>query len=89
MLFVKISNPDMSIPEVTPKKLSPCISVCKADEELGVCIGCYRTPDEVASWKTSSEASQYEILKDLPLRRKKILREMYQDRDIKESYKIG
>ena len=89
MLSEKINNLDMSVSEVAPKKLSPCISVCKTDEALGLCIGCYRTPDEIATWKASSEASQYEILKDLPLRRKKILREMYQGRDIKESYKIG
>ncbi len=29
---------------------SPCISVCTMDAETGLCIGCYRTLDEIAGW---------------------------------------
>lgn len=28
---------------------SPCISVCKLDKS-GVCVGCYRTIDEIRDW---------------------------------------
>ena len=29
---------------------SPCINVCAIDPALGVCVGCFRTLDEVAAW---------------------------------------
>lgn len=35
------------IPEEAP---SPCINVCKMDDALGLCVGCYRTLKEIAGW---------------------------------------
>ena len=29
---------------------SPCIGICRLDERSGVCIGCYRTIQEIARW---------------------------------------
>ena len=29
---------------------SPCISVCRMDERTGLCSGCLRTIDEIATW---------------------------------------
>lgn len=29
---------------------SPCISVCAMDDVSGLCIGCYRTLDEIQGW---------------------------------------
>jgi predicted Fe-S protein YdhL (DUF1289 family) len=29
---------------------SPCIGVCRLDEGSGVCVGCYRTIQEIARW---------------------------------------
>ena len=29
---------------------SPCISVCKMDEDSGLCLGCLRTLDEIRLW---------------------------------------
>ena len=29
---------------------SPCISVCRMDDNSGLCIGCYRTIDEIVAW---------------------------------------
>jgi predicted Fe-S protein YdhL (DUF1289 family) len=29
---------------------SPCVSICKMSESSGLCLGCYRTLDEIASW---------------------------------------
>lgn len=31
---------------------SPCISVCRMNEASGLCEGCLRTIDEIASWST-------------------------------------
>jgi uncharacterized protein len=29
---------------------SPCISVCAMDEMSGLCLGCYRTLEEIQGW---------------------------------------
>jgi uncharacterized protein len=35
---------------------SPCISVCTMDAQTGLCIGCYRTLDEIAAWSGLDDA---------------------------------
>ena len=47
---------------------TPCIKVCVVDGESGLCMGCYRTLQEVAGWARLSEATRAAILDDLPLR---------------------
>jgi predicted Fe-S protein YdhL (DUF1289 family) len=34
---------------------SPCVKICKLDEENGVCIGCGRTIEEITNWSTFSD----------------------------------
>lgn len=34
---------------------SPCISVCRMDPHSGLCLGCYRTLDEIVAWGGSTE----------------------------------
>ena len=29
---------------------SPCISVCRMDDRTGLCLGCFRTIDEIVAW---------------------------------------
>ncbi len=29
---------------------SPCISICRMSDSTGLCLGCFRTRDEIASW---------------------------------------
>ena len=48
---------------------SPCTSVCVLDPEHRVCIGCYRTIDEIASWGSASDDAKRAILAQLPTRR--------------------
>jgi predicted Fe-S protein YdhL (DUF1289 family) len=40
---------------------SPCISVCLLDEK-DVCLGCYRTADEITDWFMASQAEKRMIL---------------------------
>lgn len=44
-------EPDGDVP-------SPCISVCTMDADTGLCIGCYRTLDEIAGWSGMDDASK-------------------------------
>jgi len=48
---------------------SPCINVCTLDAQTQVCLGCYRTIDEIAAWGGASNAERAAILAELPARR--------------------
>lgn len=41
---------------------SPCISVCKINTESTFCIGCWRTKNEIKSWKEATDSARLEIL---------------------------
>ena len=48
---------------------SPCISICALDPTTGLCLGCYRSRDEIAAWRTMTEAQQKSLLYRLHARR--------------------
>lgn len=39
---------------------SPCINVCRMQDHL--CLGCYRTLDEIAQWSQMSDADKRHVL---------------------------
>lgn len=41
---------------------SPCISVCALDDD-GLCIGCWRTVDEIAAWRALDDAERRAVLR--------------------------
>jgi len=47
---------------------SPCIKTCQIDQQTGLCLGCFRSLDEIASWTRFSDDQRAEILADLPMR---------------------
>jgi predicted Fe-S protein YdhL (DUF1289 family) len=51
---------------------SPCIKVCQMDPVRGVCIGCCRTLDEIARWGGMSDLEQFQVLEQLPERRRRL-----------------
>ena len=48
---------------------SPCISICQMDPQADVCLGCYRTRQEIASWSRMSVEAQRDLLAVLNERR--------------------
>ena len=44
-------SPDCRVP-------SPCISVCCMDDTRGLCLGCFRTLDEIVQWGRTGEAEK-------------------------------
>ncbi|MES2767298.1 MAG: DUF1289 domain-containing protein [Bacteroidota bacterium] len=48
---------------------SPCINICYMDEAQNVCIGCYRTLDEIARWGAASDVVKKQILKAIEVRK--------------------
>ncbi|HVK53523.1 MAG TPA: DUF1289 domain-containing protein [Burkholderiales bacterium] len=49
--------------------LSPCIQVCKLDPSTNVCIGCYRSIEEIANWRRYSNREKKAALDAACLRR--------------------
>ena len=47
---------------------SPCTELCIIDEDTGLCVGCYRTSDEIASWSDFNNEKKREILQEIVLR---------------------
>jgi len=52
-----------------PGVASPCISVCVMDRATGLCSGCLRTLDEIASWSALDDDARRAIVARLPARR--------------------
>jgi predicted Fe-S protein YdhL (DUF1289 family) len=45
----------------TGEFISPCISVCRIGEASGLCLGCFRTRDEIARWSTAGDAEKRSV----------------------------
>ncbi len=41
---------------------SPCTNVCQIDRKTGLCLGCGRTLDEIATWATLSADERCAIM---------------------------
>lgn len=49
--------------------LTPCIKVCFVDDASGLCLGCFRTLEEIAAWASYPEAERERLMASLPARR--------------------
>ena len=41
---------------------SPCVEVCRMDPAKDVCVGCWRTLDEIARWRDMNDAEREVVL---------------------------
>ena len=41
---------------------SPCIGICQLDVSMSICVGCFRTRQEVAMWSDVSDDEKKEIV---------------------------
>ena len=49
--------------------VSPCTKICVIEPDDGLCAGCARTLDEIATWGVLSPEARRSIMVALPLRR--------------------
>lgn len=47
---------------------SPCVKVCFVDPGAGICVGCFRTMEELGCWTRYSDAERAAIMDALPER---------------------
>ena len=43
---------------------SPCLDVCKFDRKAGLCVGCFRTSDEIRQWRKLTDHKRRGILSE-------------------------
>ena len=44
---------------------SPCVQVCVLHPEARICLGCYRTSEEIAGWASMTPEERREIMEGL------------------------
>ncbi|MEE9388744.1 MAG: DUF1289 domain-containing protein [Paracoccaceae bacterium] len=47
---------------------SPCINICVIHPKARICIGCFRTGDEIARWSAMTPEQRQELKAELPQR---------------------
>ena len=63
-----------------PAIASPCVNTCVIHPGARICVGCYRTGDEIASWTRYTDAQRAELMAALPARAARLT-----DRDARPS----
>lgn len=62
-----MSDPSQPFPApATPT--SPCVRICVIDEPSGLCRGCLRTLEEIATWSTMAEETRRKVMATLSSR---------------------
>ncbi len=51
---------------------SPCVMVCTVDGASGLCLGCLRTLQEIATWSRMTDEARAAVMTDLPGRKGRI-----------------
>jgi len=45
---------------------SPCVRICVLHQDEGICIGCYRTRDEIGKWSLMTDEERAKLMEELP-----------------------
>lgn len=47
---------------------SPCVNICSIDPKTRICMGCWRSLDEIAGWSGMSPKARRAVMVTLPAR---------------------
>ena len=68
-----MSQPTASEPARPPRSIAtPCVMVCTVDGASGLCLGCFRTLPEIATWSRMSDEERAKVMDELNGRRGQI-----------------
>jgi prolyl-tRNA editing enzyme YbaK/EbsC (Cys-tRNA(Pro) deacylase)/predicted Fe-S protein YdhL (DUF1289 family) len=56
-----LSDRSASVQAAGKSSMSPCVSVCRMDETLDICLGCLRTRDELRDWATLADDAKFAV----------------------------
>ena len=63
----------MTGPSGPPRAVAtPCVMVCAVDGESGLCLGCFRTLQEIATWSRMTDEARAAVMADLSSRKGRI-----------------
>jgi len=48
---------------------SPCTDVCKLDQETGLCLGCFRSREEIKTFRSMDDVAKLDLFDELLKRR--------------------
>ena len=54
--------------------LSPCNSVCRMDQKSKLCLGCWRTLDEIVAWSSGSDEAKKKVWTLIELRKNEAIK---------------
>ncbi|MEI6099635.1 MAG: DUF1289 domain-containing protein [Alphaproteobacteria bacterium] len=53
---------------------SPCVKICVIHPQERLCLGCYRTMEEIATWSRLTSEDRRAVIEALPSRALKLVR---------------
>lgn len=53
---------------------SPCIKLCVMHPTANLCMGCFRTVEEIADWSAMDPETRKSLMRELPSREKLIVK---------------
>ncbi len=53
---------------------SPCVKLCVIHPEERLCVGCYRSIEEIATWSRLSPNDRRAVIADLPARAPRLVK---------------
>lgn len=53
---------------------SPCINLCQIHPAEEICVGCYRTIEEISAWSRLTAERRAELMAELPARAPRLRR---------------
>lgn len=53
---------------------SPCVEVCAFDGKTGLCIGCWRTREEIRGWSKMTDHRRHQVLNEKSRRQARLAR---------------
>ena len=67
------SCPNSGTPHKDTNKMSevksPCVEICQLDMSSDICLGCFRTMDEIVGWVEMSDVEKRRVMTDVQKRR--------------------
>ncbi|MEO1330052.1 MAG: DUF1289 domain-containing protein [Pseudomonadota bacterium] len=55
-----------------PEIESPCVQICMIHPGAGICVGCYRTGEEIATWSRITAEERRALMAELPSRAERL-----------------
>ena len=53
---------------------SPCVKLCVVHPEARICVGCYRSIDEISGWSNLSPEARRALMEELPTRARTLVK---------------